>query len=136
MGLAGSPWALAALILPAGALCAPVITATAEEVARRVPERVRGEAMGWHGSALTIGNAIGAPLAGASIDAVAPWAGFAVVGATGLLLAVLGLVALRVFGGRPVPGRDADPAAPVAGVGEVLDGETATAEASLIMQSR
>jgi predicted MFS family arabinose efflux permease len=147
VGLAGSPWALAALILPAGALCAPVITATAEEVARRVPERVRGEAMGWHGSALTIGNAIGAPLAGASIDAVAPWAGFAVVGATGLLLAVLGLVALRVFGGRPAPAADAEAAvqvahaevaapvadaegpAPVAGVGEVLDGETATAEA-------
>ena len=45
-----------------GALCAPVITATAEEVTRRVPERVRGEAMGWHGSALTVGDrARGAP---------------------------------------------------------------------------
>src|SRR3954454_20794797 len=81
--------------------------------------------MGWHGSALTIGTAVGAPLAGASIDAVAPWAGFAVVGATGLLLAVLGLVALRVFGGRPAPAADAEAAvqvadavvpAPVAGV--------------------
>jgi predicted MFS family arabinose efflux permease len=68
VGLAADPWLLAALILPAGALCAPVITATAEQVARRVPERVRGEAMGWHGSALTVGTALGAPLAGFAIE--------------------------------------------------------------------
>jgi predicted MFS family arabinose efflux permease len=134
VGLAGGPWMLAALILPAGALCAPVVTATAEEVARRVPEQVRGEAMGWHGSALTIGNAIGAPLAGASIDAVAPWAGFAVVGATGLALAGLGLAAMRLFGRRPLPAEGIEPAAPaenaepvrpIAGVAEMLDGEAA-----------
>jgi predicted MFS family arabinose efflux permease len=130
VALAGSPWMLAALILPAGALCAPVVTATAEEVARRVPERVRGEAMGWHGSALTIGTAIGAPLAGASIDAVAPWAGFVVVGATGLALAGLGLGAMRLLGRRPAPVLDAEPAPPLAGVGEVLDGETAEALSS------
>jgi MFS family permease len=126
VGLAGSPWMLAALILPAGALCAPVVTATAEEVARRVPEQVRGEAMGWHGSALTIGNAIGAPLAGASIDAVAPWAGFAVVGTTGLVLAVLGLAGMRLFGRRPAPAPAAQPAAPHTGVAEVLEREAAT----------
>jgi predicted MFS family arabinose efflux permease len=125
VGLAGGPWTLAALILPAGALCAPVVTATAEEVARRVPEQVRGEAMGWHGSALTIGNAIGAPLAGASIDAVAPWAGFAVVGATGLALAGLGLAAMRLFGRRPLPAEGVEPVRPIAGVAEVLDGEAA-----------
>jgi predicted MFS family arabinose efflux permease len=112
VGLAGSPWMLAVLILPAGALCAPVVTATADEVARRVPERVRGEAMGWHGSALTIGMAVGAPLAGASIDAVAPWAGFAVVGGVGLALAGLGLAAMRLFGRRPTPAVDAERAAP------------------------
>jgi predicted MFS family arabinose efflux permease len=125
VGLASSPWMLAVLILPAGALCAPVVTATAEEVARRVPERVRGEAMGWHGSALTVGTAVGAPLAGASIDAVAPWAGFAVVGATGLALAGLGLGAMRLFGTPRTPAVDAEPAAPIAGVAEVLDGEAA-----------
>ena len=137
VGLAGSPWMLAALILPAGALCAPVVTATAEEVARRVPEQVRGEAMGWHGSALTLGNAVGAPLAGASIDAVGPWAGFAVVGAAGLALAGLGLAAMRLFGQRPTPAEgaqsagpavvavDAESGTPIAGVAELLDGETA-----------
>jgi MFS family permease len=125
VGLAGSPWMLAVLILPAGALCAPVVTATAEEVARRVPEQVRGEAMGWHGSALTIGNAVGAPLAGASIDAVAPWAGFAVVGVTGFALAGLGLAAMRLFGQPPAPAVDAEPVAPIAGVAEMLEGEAA-----------
>jgi predicted MFS family arabinose efflux permease len=150
VGLAGSPWALALIMLPAGALCAPVVTATADEVARRVPERVRGEAMGWHGSALTIGNAIGAPLAGASIDAVAPWAGFAVVGGVGLGLALAGLGAMRLFGRPTQTAADADvlPAGiaspdvvsldavsldaparvPVAGVGELLDGEAAEAD--------
>jgi len=91
VGLAPSPALLALAIVPAGALCAPVITATAEAVARMVPERVRGEAMGWHGSALTVGSGLGAPLAGAAIDAAAPWAGFAAVGAAGLVLGACGL---------------------------------------------
>ena len=98
VGLAGSAWALAVLILPAGALCAPVITATSDEVVRRVPGRVRGEAMGWHGSALTLGNAIGAPLAGAAVDAVAPWAGFVTVGSVGFVLALTGLAARGLLG--------------------------------------
>ncbi len=116
IGLAPSPWVLAAAILPAGALCAPVITATAEQVARRVPERVRGEAMGWHGSALTVGIALGAPLAGSAIDVAGPWAGFAVVGAVGAVLALAGLGVQALLARRPVPARvpDAAGAAPAA----------------------
>lgn len=97
IGLAGTPLVLCLAVLPAGALCAPLISATAEAVARLVPERVRGEAMGWHGSALTAGSAAGAPVAGLAIDRVAPWAGFGVVGALGAVLAVVGLtlVAMR-----------------------------------------
>jgi predicted MFS family arabinose efflux permease len=102
IGLADGPWWLALAILPAGALCAPLVTATAEEVARRVPERVRGEAMGWHGSAMTVGIALGAPLAGSAIDAGGPWAGFAAVGAVGLLLAAVGLGAQRLVVRRRV----------------------------------
>ncbi len=115
IGLAPSPWILAAAILPAGALCAPVITATAEQVARRVPERVRGEAMGWHGSALTVGIALGAPLAGSAIDAVGPWAGFAVVGAIGAVLAVAGLGVQTLLARRsPAQVPDADSPVPAA----------------------
>jgi len=96
IGLASSPLVLALAVLPAGALCAPLISATAEAVARLVPERVRGEAMGWHGSALTAGSAAGAPVAGFAIDGIAPWAGFAVVGVSGALLAVIGLVLVAI----------------------------------------
>jgi MFS family permease len=95
VGLAASPVLLAVTILPAAALCAPLISSTAEAVSRLVPERARGEAMGWHGSSLTIGSALGAPLSGAAIDAVAPWAGFTAVGSVGGALAGLGLVLLR-----------------------------------------
>ncbi len=110
VGLAPTPVLLALAIIPAGALCAPVITATAEAVARMVPEDVRGEAMGWHGSALTMGSALGAPVAGAAIDAAGPWAGFAAVGSVGLLLAVAGLAVQRVR--RLRTGRRAAGAAP------------------------
>jgi len=104
VGLApGSLW-LCLAVVPAGLLCAPVVTATAEAIANLVPEQVRGEAMGWHGSALTAGTALGAPLAGAAIDRVAPWAGFAVVGGVGVLVALVGLVAVGVRRARrPVP---------------------------------
>jgi MFS family permease len=91
IGVADSPWLLCLAILPAGLLCAPVISATAEAVARLVPENSRGEAMGWHGSALTVGGAVGAPLTGLAIDTVGPWGGFALVGLIG---AAMGAVAL------------------------------------------
>jgi predicted MFS family arabinose efflux permease len=47
--------------------------------------------MGLHGSAITIGIAIGAPLAGAVIDASVPAWGFA---ATGLISALVALAVL------------------------------------------
>ena len=95
VGFATTPVTLSLALLAAGFLCAPVITATAEVVARLVPESIRGEAMGWHGSALTSGVALGAPLAGVAIDQVGPWAGFASVGVTGVLLALAGLLAVQ-----------------------------------------
>jgi MFS family permease len=97
VGLVHGPLALSLAMLPAGFLCAPVITATAEVLTALVPEAVRGEAMGWHGSALTVGTAVGAPLAGFAIDHGAAWVGFATVGGLGAMLAAagLGVVALR-----------------------------------------
>ncbi len=94
VGIATTPLTLGVAVLAAGFLCAPVVTATAEVVTELVPEAVRGEAMGWHGSALTTGVAMGAPIAGAAIDHVGPWAGFTVVGVTGVVLAVAGLSAV------------------------------------------
>ncbi|RKN49677.1 MFS transporter [Micromonospora endolithica] len=89
VGLGGSHWWLLCLaLIPAGALCAPTIAATSDAVSRLAPAGVRGEAMGMHGSAVTVGIAVGAPLAGAVIDRTAPLWGFVVPGAVGLAIAL------------------------------------------------
>ena len=87
VGLGGRTWWLLGLALVfAGALCAPTLSATADAVSRLAPPSVRGEATGLHGSALTIGLAVGAPLAGAVMDATSPGWGFAATGGLGLLI--------------------------------------------------
>ena len=94
VGLGGEHWwLLALLLLPAGALCAPTITATADAVSRMTPAAARGEAMGLHNSALTVGVALGAPLAGVVMDWQSPPWGFAAVGGVGVLVALLVLPA-------------------------------------------
>lgn len=97
VGLGGHHWwLLALLLLPAGALCAPTITATADAVSRMTPASARGEAMGLHNSSLTVGVAVGAPLAGAVMDRFSPAWGFPAVAGVGLLVALLVLpTALR-----------------------------------------
>jgi predicted MFS family arabinose efflux permease len=97
-------------LVPAGALCAPTLAATGELVSRLVPAGARGEAMGLHGSALTTGVALGAPLAGAVVDHSTPAMGFVAAGGAGALLALVGLAAIRVSSLRPAryavqPGR-------------------------------
>ena len=52
--------------------------------------------MGWHGSFMTTGGAIGAPLAGLAIDRGGPGAGFVMVAAVGVVVAALGLTAVSV----------------------------------------
>ncbi|MET7471814.1 MFS transporter [Micromonospora sp. NPDC005222] len=89
VGLGGSHWWLLCLaLIPAGALCAPTLASTSDAVSRLAPPSVRGLAMGLHGSAVTVGIALGAPLAGAVIDATAPAWGFVVTGAIGALVAL------------------------------------------------
>ncbi|GAA3456769.1 MFS transporter [Dactylosporangium matsuzakiense] len=103
-GLVGDAWPLLFLtLLPAGILCAPTLSASADLVSRLVPASARGEAMGWHGSSLTAGLAIGSPLAGWAIDLGSPAWGFAAVGLVGALAAA----ALLCF-------RNLDPAPPTA----------------------
>lgn len=108
----------AVLITVSGFLCAPTITATVEQLSRLVPERFRGEMMGWHGSAMTAGSAVGAPVAGFAIDHGGWQWGFAVVSALGVLIAATGWLASRRGGGaaesRTTPGSAAAPAAPPA----------------------
>ncbi|MFC3992938.1 MFS transporter [Actinoplanes siamensis] len=120
VGLGGSHWwLLAVLLIPAGALCAPTITASSDAISRMIPAAARGEAMGLHNSALTVGVALGGPLAGLAIDTWGPKWGFTAVGAVGVLVALLVLPAeLRrrstpaaaVSTVEPAPGPGIEPA--------------------------
>jgi MFS family permease len=90
IAFAPSVWPLTVLAFIAGVLCAPTITATVDQLSRAVPDNARGEAMGWHGSSMTTGSALGAPLAGVAIDWWGVGAGFVIVSVVGLVVAVLG----------------------------------------------
>jgi MFS family permease len=90
IALAPSVWPFAVLAFLAGLLCAPTVTATVDQVSRVVPEAARGEAMGWHGSFMTGGSAMGAPVAGLAIDQWGWRGGFVSVSLVGLAVAVVG----------------------------------------------
>src|SRR6478735_4062520 len=96
MAFATDVWTLSLLALLPGLLCAPVLSAASEKVAELVDESRRGEAMGWYGSSLTGGVALGAPLAGLFIDLIGPSAGFVSVGLAGVALCLVGLVLQQV----------------------------------------
>ena len=91
LALAGNWWLLAVIAIPGGLFCAPLISSTAELLTSITPPPVRGQVMGAHASALTVGNALGAPLVGVVVDSQSPGAGFLAIGALGLALALLGL---------------------------------------------
>jgi len=88
----GLPWGwLILALIPTGLLCAPSLASTVDTASKWVPAGARGEAMGLHNAALTIGIATGAPIAGAIIDTFGPSWGFATAGACGALLVALAL---------------------------------------------
>lgn len=93
VGLAQSVWTLALFVIPAGFLCAPTMTAAAEWIARLVREEKRGEAMGWQGTAFTIGGAMSAPFIGIAIDHFDAWGGFVLGGTIAATIAALSLLA-------------------------------------------
>lgn len=103
VAFAQSWWALALLVVPTGLFCAPLIALTAGELIRITPAGVRGLVLGVHGSALTIGNAVGAPVTGLVVDAVDPRLGFVAIGVLGLALAGLAWVLDVRNGRRPIP---------------------------------
>lgn len=105
MALAGGALTLGGLGFVAGLLCAPTITASVDQASRIVPASARGEAMGWHGSALTLGGAFGAPFAGLAIDEVGAGGGFVAPAALGLAVAVLGAGAAQTRRRRAAPAR-------------------------------
>lgn len=93
---AGTPLLLAITVVIAGVPCAPALSAITATLVRIVPEDRRGEVMGWNGSAMTVGAALGAPLCGVLTDRFGPSAGFLAAGAIGAGVAGAGLVVLRL----------------------------------------
>ncbi len=96
IGLADSVWLLAVAALPAGLMCAPSIAAATEWITHLVDERRRGVAMGWQGTAFTIGGATAGPVVGWCIDHYGALGGFAVGGGLAALIAVIALIGQRV----------------------------------------
>lgn len=89
IGFVGEWWLLALVLIPAAAMCAPTVAATAEEVARLAPPAVRGVATGLQSSAFTLGQAAGAPVVGFVVDHASPAWGFAVAGLGGVVVAAV-----------------------------------------------
>ena len=96
MAVASDVLTLAVLSFVAGLFCAPAVTASVDAVSRIVPQAARGEAMGWHGSFMTAGSAIGAPFVGAFIDGYGFGGGFVSVSVVGIVVAVGGLWTMRL----------------------------------------
>lgn len=106
----GEGW-LALAVFVAGVPCAPTLASVNTALVALVPERRRGEVMGWSGTAQTVGNAIGAPAVGWVIDSAGPRAGFLAAALVGALIATTGALALR---SRPIAaGKGSGPDGPM-----------------------
>ena len=103
IGLADSVLGLAIAVIPAGFLCAPTLTAASEWLAKLTPESRRGEAMGWFGTAHTVGAAIAGPAIGVAIDEIAPWGGFVLGGAVAVAIALISWGGQLIPAFKPVP---------------------------------
>jgi MFS family permease len=95
VALGGSWWSYALLLVPAGLLCAPSLTASSETVSGLAPEHARGLVTGLQGSANTLGGAFATPLTGLLIDNASPAAAVLTVGAVGIALAAVAALATR-----------------------------------------
>ncbi len=89
VALAPNWWILLLAVIPTGLLCAPMLVTTTDELVRLAPDAVRGQALGLNGSALTLGNALGAPCVGLVVDHTHPRLGFVAIGLLGLALALI-----------------------------------------------
>jgi MFS family permease len=84
---AGGTVALAALLLLAGATIAPTYTVVYALAGDAAPEGTATEAFAWLATAVSVGAAAGAAIAGGVIDHAGPGAGFLVGGLGGLAVA-------------------------------------------------
>jgi MFS family permease len=111
IGLVGSWQLLCLAVIPAGILCAPALSTTIDTLSQWVPSAARGEAMGLHGTALTLGLAVSGPITGSIIDTYGTRWSFAITGLVGLLLVIL---AIPFWRRAPQPAESAVPETVVA----------------------
>ena len=81
IGIASHWGWLCLLAIPANFLIAPSLSATADAVSRIAPVGGKGVAMGAYATALMVGDVVGSPVAGVSLDVAGTVAGFVAVGA-------------------------------------------------------
>jgi predicted MFS family arabinose efflux permease len=124
IGLASGPVTVALLIGLAGLFCAPALTATSTALTKLVAEESRGEALGWQGTAMTIGSGAGAPLAGVAADHTGSAGGYLAAGLAGVGLALLAWALLGTFRVRTPAEAPAGPAVPAV-LGEPSAGRSA-----------
>lgn len=96
MYFAWDTWSLALLSALPGFLCAPTLSAASEWLTDLVAEKRRGEAMGWYGSAMTAGTALGSPVTGLFVDNVGPDYAFVAIGVMAAVVVLVALVAQQI----------------------------------------
>jgi predicted MFS family arabinose efflux permease len=102
VAVAGSPTALGAVLFLAGAAIAPTYAAVYAMVDDAAPAGTVTEAFAWLATAIGIGAAVGASIAGALADHAGPSAAFVLAGAAGAIALLATLLRSRTL-----PGRDA-----------------------------
>ncbi|MGF1428887.1 MFS transporter [Kitasatospora sp. LaBMicrA B282] len=85
-------WLCLAMALPA-ALCSPAFAATASAASKQADPGTRGVVMGCYSAAMTLGNSLGAPLAGAVMDSRGPLWAFTTVALTSAAVSTAALLA-------------------------------------------
>ncbi|MFC7402829.1 MFS transporter [Citricoccus sp. GCM10030269] len=97
MALVDGTWPLAVVSVIGGLFTAPTLASASAVMARVVSEDRRGEAMGYYGSAMTAGAALGAPVSGAFIDGIAPEAGYVFAALISLAMVAVAVMARSVM---------------------------------------
>jgi len=97
LALAGSPLALGALLVLAGATIAPTFATVYAMVGAVAPRGTATEAFAWLATAAAVGTSAGAAVAGAVVDAAGPSSAFAFGGAAAVVAAVTAVVRTRTL---------------------------------------
>jgi MFS family permease len=71
--------------------CAPAVATTVDTLSQWVPAGARGEAVGLHSTALTLGLAVSGPITGFFIDSWGARWSFAITGLVGIVLVTLAI---------------------------------------------